>query len=293
MPDSAQSSLRIVLFIREPIGPLYQAVQEIIRERGHRLACVVTSAGPRARRTDRYREIVAQTPHSTEVIVSNFPAHWAGMLAPLEPDLILILGWSWKLPDDVIALPRLGTVNWHGALLPNYRGRGDWAMQWMLRNDEPNYGITFHWVDSDWDTGPMLAQVPIPIGDDDDVTSIFARAVDATIEVFPAVLDMAARGEPGTPQPEGGFYCEPIEPEWRTIDWHAPARTVHNQVRSWVGQGAFATVDGRSVCITRTRLVPAATTAAAPGTVLERSDGSMQVQCADGPIEVLAYTEEH
>jgi methionyl-tRNA formyltransferase len=214
------------------------------------------------------------------------------MLAPMAPDLILVLGWSWKLPAEVIALPRLGTINWHAALLPRYRGRGDWVLQWILRNDEPNYGLTFHWVDADIDTGPILVQAPIPIGDDDDVNSLNDRLLAASLEVLPSVIDMAVRGEPGAPQPDGGFYCGPIEPEWRTIDWHTSARTVHNQVRSWLGDGADASVDGRSLRITRTRLLPAATTGATPGTMLPQRDGSLWVQCADGPIEILAYFEQ-
>ncbi len=291
MADLAPTAQRIVLFTREPEGNFYQAAQEAIRNCGHRLVCVVTSAGPRTRRTDRYLEIVSQTPLSTDVIISNFPSHWAGMLAPLQPDLILVLGWSWKLPADVIALPRLGAINVHNALLPKYRGRGDLALQWTLRNDEPHYGLTFHWVDSDFDTGPILVQTQIPIGDDDDGNSLNDRLNAAALDVLPSVIDMAVRGEPGTPQPDGGFYCQPMEPAWRTIDWNSPARTVHNQVRSWLGMGAEATIDGRSFCITRTRLLPTTTTDAIPGTLLAQRDGTLVVQCANSPIEVLAYTD--
>ena len=107
------------------------------------------------------------------------------------------------MPQDLIDLPRIGVVNWHRALLPNYRGRGDWALQWMLRNDEPEFGFSFHWVDADWDTGPMLMQQAIAISDDDDATALLTRVVHATIDVLPGVIEMAARGEPGTPQVRG------------------------------------------------------------------------------------------
>jgi methionyl-tRNA formyltransferase len=291
MADVAPEPMRIVLFIREPMGTLYQRAQQVIAGSGHRLVGVLTSAGPPTRRTDRYQELVAQTPRSTDLIVSNFPSRWAGLVAPLRPDLVLILGFSWKVPDDVLALPRIGTVNWHGALLPNYRGRGDWALQWMLRNDEPAYGITFHWVDADWDTGPILTQGPVPIEDDDDVGSILTCAVDLTVELLPEVLAMAARREPGTPQ-SGGFYCGPIEPEWRNIDWNAPARTVHNQVRSWLGQGATATIDGVPTRVIRTRLIGLDGASAPPGAVLARDGETLVVQCGDHPLQILQHYPE-
>jgi methionyl-tRNA formyltransferase len=295
MQSVAPDPLRIVLFVREPGGTLYQRIQDVLRQSGHRVVGVLTSAGPRARRTDRYLEVVAQTPLSADVFVSNFPERWAGMLAPLRPDLIMIFGFSWKAPDDVLALPRIGTINWHGALLPKYRGRGDWALQWMFRNDEAHYGVTYHWVDSGFDTGPILGQAVIPITDADDASSLFAQAVEQAIVLLPTVLEKAARRDPGIPQGDGGFYCAPLEPEWRIIDWTAPARAVHNQVRGWLGQGALATVDGARLRIIKTRVVPATANAdvsAAPGTVLERGVGTITVQCGDGPLTLVEWSVE-
>lgn len=280
--------------MREPMGPFFHAAQQVIRKQGHRLVAVVTSASPRTRRTDRYQGIVAQAPLAADVIVSNHPQRWAGMLAPYRPDLMLILGWSWKMPPELIALPRVGMINWHGALLPRYRGRGDCALQWMLRNDEPSGGVTYHWVDDDWDTGPILAQQAFPIMDDDDVTSIVASVVRTGIVLLPTALERATRGEPGTPQPAGGFYVGPFEPEWGTIDWNAPARTIHNQVHSWLGRGAPAMVDGVPTTIPKTRLVTGPHREARPGSVLARADGIFTIQCGNGPLAVLAsHVDEH
>ena len=284
--DTSHEPLRIVMVIREPMGTLYQRAQEVIRQMGHRLVAVVTSAGPRTRRTIGYLDIVAQTPVSTDVIVSNYPTRWASVLAPFRPDLIVVLGFSWKLPVDVIELPRLGTINMHGALLPNYRGRGDWVLQWMFRNDEPEYGITYHRVDAGFDTGPILMKGPVPIGDEDDMMSLLSRAIDVAIDLLPQVIEMAARGEPGTPQ-EGGFYCEPMDPAWRLIDWNVPARAIHNQVRGWLGQGALATIDGVETRVIKSRLIGHSNGSAPPGTVLARDNGSLIVQCGDGPIQII------
>ena len=87
-----------------------------------------------------------------------------------------------------------------------------------------------------------------------------------------------------------------FEDAWRVIDWTQPARTVHNQVRSWIGMrdipsGALGEIDGRTVQITKTRLLPAGSPQGSPppGTVVRRDGERLVVQCGDGPIEVLAW----
>jgi methionyl-tRNA formyltransferase len=288
-PASADQPLRIVLFVREPFA-LAGALQTI-RELGHRVVAVLTSAGPPTRRSDGYQTIVQQTPKNIDVIVSNFPARWAALIAPYAPDLIVIATFSWKVPPDVLAIPRIGTINLHGAMLPNYRGRGDYALQTMFRNDDRHgYGATWHWVDDDFDTGPILAQQIVPIEDDDDVMSLVGKLVTASIATMPRAISMAASGEPGTPQRDQGFYCGPLDPAWQTIDWNAPAREIHNQVRAWFLTGAYATIDEMEARITRTRLV-AGNADATPGTVLSRDNGTLIVQCGDGPIQILEYAE--
>jgi methionyl-tRNA formyltransferase len=292
MSDESHEPLRIVLFMRDPAGGGYRRAQDVISRMGHRLVGVLTAPGPRGRRSTGHVDFIPQTPANVDIIVSNFPSRWAAMLAPLRPDLIVILGFSWKVPEDVRRLPRLGTVNMHGALLPRYRGRGDWALQWMLRNDEPEYGVTYHWADGDWDTGPILVQGGFPIEDDDDALSLFEKAKDTIIELLPTAIEMAARGEPGTPQPDGGFYVEPIEPEWQQIDWSRPARAVHNQVRGWWGQGAVGLIDGTPTRVLKTQLLAASNGPHPPGAVLDRDGATLTIQCGDGPLRILESQPE-
>ena len=71
-----------------------------------------------------------------------------------------------------------------------------------------------------------------------------------------------ARGDPGDAQDESqATEAGLFEDAWRIIDWSQPARTIHNQVRSWVGLrdiplGALGEIDGQTLQITRTRLMP-------------------------------------
>ncbi|MCD6058410.1 MAG: methionyl-tRNA formyltransferase, partial [Thermomicrobiales bacterium] len=130
----APESWRILVFTNIPGGVIYSLVDAVVRPLGHRVVGVVTSPGPKRRRSPAYLEVVAAVPPGIDVIVSNHPERWAAMLAPLRPDLIVSGGFPWRIPSEVLALPRLGAINMHPALLPRYRGPA--AIEWALRNGD-------------------------------------------------------------------------------------------------------------------------------------------------------------
>ena len=293
----APESWRIVVFTNIPGGVIYSLVNEVVRPLGHRVVGVVTSPGPKRRRSPTYLEVVAAVPPGIDVIVSNHPERWAAMLAPLRPDLIISGGFPWRIPSEVIVLPRLGAINMHPALLPRYRGPA--AIEWALRNGDAELGFSVHRLAPDFDTGPILAQTRIPIADDDDINSLVAKFGPVLPGPLGQALERVARGDPGEAQDEAeATYAGLFDEEWRTIDWNQPARTSHNQVRSWIGQrdiplGALGEIDGETLQITKTRLLPVESQPGEPivaGTVLRRDDERMVVQCGDGPIEILKWS---
>ena len=66
------------------------------------------------------------------------------------------MGFPWKVPADALAVPKLGWLNGHPSLLP--RHRGPVPLAWAIRNGDEDFGITFHRMDAELDTGPILAQ---------------------------------------------------------------------------------------------------------------------------------------
>jgi methionyl-tRNA formyltransferase len=144
-----------------------------------------------------------------------------------------------------------------------------------------------------------LAQARVPIADEDDIDSLVAKFAPVLPELLGQALARVARSDPGEPQDEAeATYAGLFEDEWRVVDWNQPARTIHNQVRSWIGMrdiplGALGEIDGETLQITRTRLMraePAQQAPAPPGTVLRRDGERLLVQCGDGPIEILAWS---
>lgn len=289
--SAADSGLRVVL-LSDAAGEIVPVADETLRSAGHRLVGVLTSPGPRKRRgTSRYLDLVAAARPGIDVLVSNHPSRWAAMLAPLRPDVVLSTGFLWVIPDDLLALPRLGAINTHGGLLPH--GRGPNPVGWAFRRDEGVIGWTAHRLTPQLDAGPILAQAAISYGDDDFFADLFQPWTALIPGLWLQALERLSRGEPGEPQVEAdAYYAGSFEPEWRFIDWSRPAREIHNQVRSWLGvrgvpEGAIGEIEGVPALITRTRLLDESTTAP-PGTVLNRGE-TLLVQCADRALEIVRW----
>jgi methionyl-tRNA formyltransferase len=124
-------------------------------------------------------------------------------------------------------VPKRGFLNVHPSLLPEYRGPA--PLFWQLREGESRTGVTIHWMDADFDTGPLAEQriVPLPDGiSETDATGLMARA---GARLLVEVLDHVAAGEiPYRKQPAGGVYHPyPHESDFAiSPDW--PARRVYN-----------------------------------------------------------------
>jgi methionyl-tRNA formyltransferase len=287
---------RVVVVTNIPGGLVYRIAADVLRQLGHRIVGVVTSPGPKRRRSPAYLDVVAAVPPGIDVIISNRPERWAAMLAPLRPDLIICGGMPWHLPPELLALPRLGAINIHPSLLPRHRGPA--SIEWAFRSGDTETGFTVHRMAPGFDTGPILAQGRLPIADDDDFESLMGKLGPQIPGLLQRALERVANGDPGEPQDESqATYAGMFEDEWRVIDWTQPARTIHNQVRSWIGfrevsKGAFGEIDGQTIQVTKTRLLPSDSDRApssSPGTVLRRTADELVVQCGDGPISVLAW----
>ncbi len=283
---------RIVL-LSDAGGEIAGGVQQMLGGMGHKVVGIVTSPGPAGRGLGRYLEVVAAAPPNVDVIVSNHPKRWAAMLAPLKPDIIMSMVFPWIIPDDVIALPRVAAINIHGGLLP--RGRGPNPFGWAFRDGDPEVGLTVHYLDSGLDTGPTLAQAAMPVGDDDDMATLFPRIASLVPDMLARAFGRIAAGDPGDVQDELlATYAGIFEEDFRPIDWSRSAREVHNQVRAWMAglrgmvPGAIGTIDGTPLRILKTQLVSDEGGDASPGAVLARDKDGVIVQCGAGQVKVLA-----
>ena len=132
----------------------------------------------------------------------------------LQPDLIAVFGTS-LIRVPLLGKGRLGMVNLHGGLSPEYRGAD--CTFWALYNGEPEkVGCTIHYIDEGIDTGRLIAHVSPPVHPGDDELTLFWRAVKESAEVYAELFERLERGERfGQTQASKGRLYQVKDRSWR------------------------------------------------------------------------------
>lgn len=127
-----------------------------------------------------------------EVVHINHP-EVVRLADQLEPDIIAVFGTS-LIRGELLKRGRLGIVNLHGGLSPEYRGAD--CTFWALYNAEPEkIGCTLHYIDAGIDTGRLIAHVSPELRPDDDELVLFWRAVKESAQVYAKLMQRLAEGD--------------------------------------------------------------------------------------------------
>jgi methionyl-tRNA formyltransferase len=272
--------LRIVYFSSRP-SDLTNVIAGGLKQAGAEILLLVMTPGPPARRTEAYKEVVANKLPGIDILVTSHIDRLAPMLRELKPDLIYVTGFPWRLPADLLALPRLGSINTHPAALPKYRGPN--PLFWHLVNDETEIGLTVHRMDTEFDTGPILAQATMPIDPDWYIEDVGAHLGELAARVIPKGIAAAIAGERGTPQPTEGASYAPLTTEAdRLLDWNRPASQLRNWVRAWGTEGAIGEISGEQWIVRRARVVEEGSRKAEVGTLIDLGPKGRAVQTGNG-----------
>jgi phosphoribosylglycinamide formyltransferase 1 len=109
-----------------------------------------------------------------------------------NPDLIVLAGFLWKIPDTIINSFPHRIINIHPALLPKYGGKGmygDNVHTAVLANKEAETGITIHFVDGHYDNGDIIKQVKCPVKPDDTPDELAKRIHQLEYLHYPAEIE--------------------------------------------------------------------------------------------------------
>jgi methionyl-tRNA formyltransferase len=117
-------------------------------------------------------------------------------LRGLNLDLVISINASQKFKRDILALPRLGCINVHGALLPRYRGR--LPSFWVLANGETETGTTVHFMNEELDDGPILLQERVPILPDDTQDTLIRKTKAVGARLLVEAIDRLEQGSAST-----------------------------------------------------------------------------------------------
>jgi len=144
----------------------------------------------------------------------------ASLLASYDVDVIALAGYLRFVPVDVTRGWRGRIVNVHPSLLPSFGGAGMYGSrvhQAVIAAGVRVTGVTVHFVDEEYDRGPIIAQWPVPVLPDDAPEALAERVLAVEHMLYPAALDAVASGRVALGadgrvtgwSPEFSFICSP------------------------------------------------------------------------------------
>jgi methionyl-tRNA formyltransferase len=172
------------------------------------------------------------------------------------PDACIVAAYGKLLPQWLLAIPKLGCINLHASLLPDYRGAA--PINWAIANGETETGVTIMQMDPGMDTGPMLSKRAISIGDEETAPELSARLSRVGAELLSETLPRIGRGEinPEAQADRQATYAPMLKREDGLIDWRRSATEIANRVRAFQPwPGAYTFLRGTRLTIWRAREV--------------------------------------
>lgn len=144
-------------------------------------------------------------------------------------DFFVVVAYGKILPKEILDIPRLGCINIHASLLPEYRGAA--PIQWSIIDGKKKTGITTMLMDEGLDTGDILKQYELPIADDETGGSLFDKLAILGGE---AIVDTIANFESITPTPQGEAtteYAKMISKQMGEIDFNKSGTEIERLIR--------------------------------------------------------------
>lgn len=230
-------------------------------------------------------------------------------LRSLKADLQVIVAFR-MLPEVVWAMPPMGTINVHGSLLPQYRGAA--PINWAIINGEKETGVTTFKLQHEIDTGNVLMQKRIPIGEAETAGELHDRMKEVgaalLIETVKGLANGSLKEKPQSSIGNGQWpigeskvadshspftthhsplkHAPKIFTDTCRIDWHKPVADVYNLVRGLSPYpAAFTELNGKTVKIyksTKEEIRPSV----GAGEVETDKKTYLKFACADGYLQV-------
>ena len=179
-----------------------------------------------------------------------------GKLQSWAPDAIVVVAFGQILRQEVLDLPGFGCINVHGSLLPRWRGAA--PIQAAILHGDEETGITIMKMDAGVDTGPILKQKSIRIGNDDTSESLGKSLSQLGADLLIETLGDYLTGNlvPISQPEEGVTYAPRLEKENGFLDFSKSALELDRQVRAFFPwPGTFIEIGNERIKVTSTKVV--------------------------------------
>lgn len=208
-------------------------------------------------------------------------------LRGLNADLGLVMAYGHILKDAFIAAPRLGMVNFHASLLPEYRGAS--PIQTSVAQGEKRTGVTLMRIVRALDAGPMADAEAVAIGVSDTALEVEAKLAAACAPLLARNLDALLAGTLVFREQEHAkaSFCRKLCKEDGVLDFNQPASVLAARINGlfpWPATSTLIAGQAVKLGLAQSRGGNSGTPA---GTVLGFSDGALEISTADGVLRLL------
>lgn len=219
----------------------------------------------------------------------------------LNPDVICVVAYGKILPKEILDIPKLGCINVHGSLLPQYRGAA--PIQWSILNGDKKTGITTMYMDVGMDTGDMILKEEVEIDEDETTGELWNRLSKIGGKLLVKTLEQIEKGTaPRIKQGENFTVAPMLDKQMAKIDWEEKsAIEIKNLVRGLNPiMGAYTFLNGKKIkfwkvaIATKKEIMAEGMEILKNGTVIvsDQRDG-LFVKAKDGIIKVLEIQGEN
>lgn len=211
------------------------------------------------------------------------------ILKEIEPDIILVMGWSQLLKKEILSIPKFGTIGSHPTELPKYRGRA--PIPWTIIKGLRESALTFFYMTEGTDDGDIIIQRHFPITDDDDASSLYKKITTLGEEMMMDLLSLLKENKINRiPQDASKFieYWDKRTPENGEIDWTSSDKEILTLIRATTHPypGAFTFYKKSKLIIWKAERIQNGTSGA-PGKILDVSNEGLKVSTGMGGCLLL------
>ncbi len=261
-PGSPGTSLRIV-FMGTPEFAV--ASLDALMKQGCAIVGVITAPDKPAGRGMKTNESAVKKYAKTHNLAILQPEKlkspgFLAQLKSLQADLQVVVAFR-MLPESVWNMPPKGTINLNASLLPQYRGAA--PINWAIMNGEKETGVTTFKLQQEIDTGDILLQETLPIGEDETAGELHERMKEFGAKLLVETVRKLAEGSlkesPQSTLSEGDHQtmlkpAPKIHTETCRINWSLPVENVYNLVRGLSPYpGAFTVLNEKVMKIYRSK----------------------------------------
>ncbi len=215
----------------------------------------------------------------------------APQLSTLSPDLLLVAAYGQIISKEILDIPKFGSINIHGSLLPKYRGAS--PIQAAILNGDKETGITLIRMDKEMDHGQIIAKEVLRLAGNETYPKLYEQlslvAADLTIKTLPGWFSGQIKSAEQIHSL--ATYTKLLNRDDGKLDWTKSAKEIDQKIRALNPEpGTWTTLDGKIFKILSAEPV-SESKIELPGKIYHRN-GELAVKCLDGTIMVKQLQPE-